>query len=127
MRRELEEKPTRPSMKGSGVTAASAKEKDQGKEELQGVFVVRNGRATFAQIESGIMSSTDMEVLKGVQPGDTIVTGSFSVLRTLKNNTKVRVENTPAIPTQSTSGRIELGSLLSAQGQATAFRRRPTP
>ena len=60
--------------------------------------MVRNGRAAFVQVESGIMGSTDMEILKGVQPGDTIVTGSFSVLRTLKNNTKVRIENTPAIP-----------------------------
>ena len=41
------------------------------------------------------MGSTDIEILKGVQPGDIIVTGSFSVLRTLKNNTKVRIDNTP--------------------------------
>ena len=59
--------------------------------------MVRNGRATFVQIESGIMGSTDIEILKGVQPGDTIVTGSFSVLRTLRNNTKVRVDNTPVV------------------------------
>ena len=57
--------------------------------------MVRNGRATFVQVESGIMGSTDIEILKGVQPGDIIVTGSFSVLRTLKNNTKVRIDNTP--------------------------------
>jgi hypothetical protein len=40
-----------------------------------------------------------MEILKGIQPGDTIVTGPFSVLRTLKNNTKVRIESAPAAPT----------------------------
>jgi HlyD family secretion protein len=97
MRRELEEKSAAAKRGGNDVTV-SAKEKEQGKEELQGVFVVRNGRATFVQIESGIMSSTDMEILKGVQPGDVIVTGSFSVLRTLKNNTKVRIENAPAMP-----------------------------
>ncbi len=60
--------------------------------------MVRNGVATFASIDSGIMSSTDMEILKGVQPGDVIVTGSFSVLRSLKNNAKVRIENAPASP-----------------------------
>jgi HlyD family secretion protein len=96
MRRELEESSNK--HEGNGITS-DTKGKEQDKQELQGVFVVRNGRATFAQIESGIMSSTDMEVLKGIQPGDTIVTGSFSVLRTLKNNTKVRIENTPASPT----------------------------
>jgi len=97
MRRELEEKVNTAGGAGSGI-AIPAADKEKGKEELQGVFVVRNGRATFIQVESGIMSSTDMEILKGVQPGDVIVTGSFSVLRTLKNNTKVRVENTPAMP-----------------------------
>jgi HlyD family secretion protein len=100
MRRELEEKP--PAAKGSSgsaVAAVSAKEKEAGKEEIQGVFVVRNGRAAFAQVDNGIMSSTDMEILKGIQPGDTIVTGPFSVLRTLKNNTKVRIESAPAAPT----------------------------
>ncbi len=104
MRRELEEKdPKAKGGKGPDVAAASAKDKEKDKEELQGVFVVRNGRATFVPIDNGIMSSTDMEILKGVQPGDTIVTGSFSVLRTLKNNTKVRVENTPVM-TASTQG-----------------------
>jgi HlyD family secretion protein len=98
MRRELEEKPDAAKPAASSVTA-STKDKEKGKEELQGVFVVRNGRATFVPIESGIMSSTDMELLKGVQPGDVIVTGSFSVLRTLKNNTKVRIETAPAMPT----------------------------
>ena len=99
MRRELEEKP--PSAKGNSgaaVAAVSAKEMEKGKEELQGVFVVRDGRAYFAQIENGIMSASDMEILKGIQPGDTIVTGPFSVLRTLKNNTKIRIETAPATP-----------------------------
>ena len=95
MRRELEEKDhAAQGGAGSDVTV-SAKDREKGKEELQGVFVVRNGRATFAQVETGIMGSTDMEIVKGIQPGDIIVTGSFSVLRTLKNNTKVRIDNTP--------------------------------
>jgi HlyD family secretion protein len=100
MRRELEEKPTPPTV--NPVAAASPKDLDKEKEELQGVFVVRNGRATFAPIENGIMSASDMEVLHGVQPGETIVTGPFSVLRTLKNNTKIRIENTPATPSPAT-------------------------
>jgi HlyD family secretion protein len=44
------------------------------------------------------MGPTDMEVLKGVKPGDEIVTGSFSVLRTLKNNAKVKVDNSATKP-----------------------------
>jgi HlyD family secretion protein len=108
MRRELEEKTPGAKDgkggKGSEVAAVSAKDKEKDKEELQGVFVVRNGRAEFVQVESGIMSSTDMEILKGIQPGDVIVTGSFSVLRTLKNHTKVSIESTPPVMTASAQG-----------------------
>jgi HlyD family secretion protein len=97
MRRELEMKNSTAQGGTRNDVAASAKDQEKGKEELQGVFVLRNGRATFVQVESGIMGSTEIEILKGVQPGDTIVTGSFSVLRTLKNGTKVRVDNTPTV------------------------------
>jgi HlyD family secretion protein len=101
MRRELEAKAD--DGKGASTLTASPKEKDEGKEELQGVFVVRSGIATFAPIDIGIMSATDMEIVKGVQPGDTIVTGSFSVLRSLKNKAKVRIDNAPAAPSSSGS------------------------
>lgn len=99
MRRELEMKNSTTQGGAGNEVATTAEDREKGKEELQGVFVVRNGRATFVQIESGIMGSTDIEILKGLQPGDTIVTGSFSVLRTLRNGTKVRVDNTPAVTT----------------------------
>ncbi len=95
MRRELEEKDQAAKGGKESDLTVSAKDKEKGKEELQGVFVVRNGRAAFVQVESGIMGATDIEILKGVQPSDVIVTGSFSVLRTLKNNTKVQIDNTP--------------------------------
>jgi HlyD family secretion protein len=93
MRRELEEKDQAAKASAGSTVAVSAKDKEKGKEELQGVFVVKNGRASFVQVDSGIMGSTDIEIVKGVQPGDVIVTGSFSVLRTLKNNTKVQIDN----------------------------------
>ena len=103
MRRELEEKPPSAQSGSASDMTVSTKERERGKEELQGVFVIRNGRADFVQVDNGIMGMTDMEILKGVQPGDVIVTGPFSVLRTLKNNTKVRIDNTAlAAPTQGT-------------------------
>jgi HlyD family secretion protein len=107
MRRELEEdknskgkKDNKGKVEASANTAAPTKdkEKDEGKEELQGVFVVRQGRAVFVPVEAGIMGSTDMEIVKGVQAGDEIVTGTFSVLRTLKNNTKVKIDNSAVTP-----------------------------
>jgi hypothetical protein len=48
------------------------------------------------------MGPTDLEILKGVEPDQEIVTGSYAALRTLKNNTKVKVNNAPvARPTGS--------------------------
>jgi HlyD family secretion protein len=106
MRRDLEESDKDAKGKGGKGTVqaasqpaparSSSKEKDKGKEEIQGVFVVKDGRAVFTPVETGIMGTTDVEVLSGVKPGDEIVTGSFSVLRTLKNNTKVKVDNSAA-------------------------------
>jgi HlyD family secretion protein len=98
MRRDLEEgsKDAKGTVEAASTTAPpAAKGKDKSKEELQGLFVVRNGHAVFAQVETGIMGPTDIEVLKGINPGDEIVTGSFTVLRSLKNNAKIKIDNKP--------------------------------
>ena len=64
------------------------------KEEVQGVFVIRDGKAQFLPVQTGITGTTDIEVLNGLKPGDEIVTGSYKVLRTLRPATKVKVDNT---------------------------------
>ncbi len=100
-RRELEENQT--DGKGKALAASrpvsqlSPQEQNRLKEEVQGAFVIRGGKAVFVPVESGIMSDTNVEVLKGLQPGDEIVTGSYQVLRTLKTDTKVRVDNTAPV------------------------------
>ncbi len=83
-------------------TTAKKKKEDQ---DLQGVFVLRNGRAVFSQVKTGIMGSMDVQILSGLKPGEEIVTGSYEVLRTLKNNTKVKVNNSASAlgPTSSSS------------------------
>jgi len=104
MRRELEESDK--DKKGKVQAASpqsSTSAKDKEKEELQGVFLLRNGRAVFVPVESGIMGQSDVEVLKGLQPTDEIITGPFSVLRTLKNHTKLKVDNSPLKPAEPTS------------------------
>ncbi|MGO9270203.1 MAG: efflux RND transporter periplasmic adaptor subunit [Terriglobia bacterium] len=88
----------------SGQALAATKPEDmtpeqkaKAKEELQGVFVVdKDGKAKFRELQTGIMGSMEVEVLKGLQAGDQIVTGSYQVLRTLKNDTKVKIDNTAA-------------------------------
>jgi HlyD family secretion protein len=63
------------------------------KEEIQGVFVIRNGTALFKKVETGITGATDIEVLSGLEDGEVIITGSYKVIRTIRNEAKVKVEN----------------------------------
>ncbi len=82
---------------GSVVLAASkpaAAGADPKKEEIQGVFVVRNGRVQFVQVDTGIAGITDIQVKSGLKEGDEIVTGSYKALRSLKPGAKVKVDNT---------------------------------
>jgi HlyD family secretion protein len=61
--------------------------------EIQGVFVVRNKRAQFVPVTTGIIGVTDIEVLSGLREGDQIITGSYKTLRTLKPDARVKVDN----------------------------------
>jgi HlyD family secretion protein len=92
-RGDLEPKPKG----GSGAAQAAANpdpavEKAR-KEEIQGVFVISGGKAVFRKVETGITGATDIEVLSGVKDGDEIITGTYQVIRTLRNETQVKVDN----------------------------------
>lgn len=79
--------------KGSVQAAAPVAAAKQ-KEEIQGVFVIRNKKAEFVPVETGISGTTDIEVIKGLKEGDEVITGSYKVLRTLKPGTNVKIDNT---------------------------------
>ena len=61
-------------------------------EEKEGVFVVGKGQAQFKAVKTGIIGETDIEVSEGLSPGDEIVIGSYKTLRTLKDKSKIKVE-----------------------------------
>ncbi len=71
------------------------------KEELQGVFIVKAGKAQFQKVSTGITGATDIEVLTGLGESDQIVTGSYKVIRTLRNEARVKVDNKVAVKTES--------------------------
>ena len=79
--------------KGGSVTLAAANDNAASQKEIQGVFVVRDGKALFVPVQTGITGVTDIEVTKGLQPGDVIVTGSYKALRTLRPGTRVKIDN----------------------------------
>jgi HlyD family secretion protein len=75
---------------GNTVTIAPRREKG---EEKDGVFLVRDGKAVFTPVETGIMGDTDIEIVKGLEGGQEIVTGSYRTLRTLKDDARIKVES----------------------------------
>ena len=78
----------------AGVQAATTPAAEKAKkEELTGVFVVAGGKAEFRKVDTGITGSTDTEVLNGLKEGDEIVTGSYRVIRTLRNGARLKVDN----------------------------------
>jgi HlyD family secretion protein len=77
----------------NSTQAARRGETASNEEQIQGVFVLRNQKAEFVRVETGIAGTTDVEVLKGVEEGDEIVTGSYRILRTLRPETNVKVDN----------------------------------
>jgi len=92
VRREDELKPADKSS-GSVQAAAPADPASNKKEEIQGVFVLRNKKVEFIPVETGVSGTTDIEVTHGLKEGDEIVTGSYKVLRTIKPGTSVKVDN----------------------------------
>jgi len=79
---------------------ASKSKKD---DEVQGVFIVRNKRAMFVPVTTGITGTTDMEVLDGLKEGDEVITGSYKVLRTLRPGSSVKIDNTSPKKEEETS------------------------
>lgn len=73
------------------------------KEEIQGVFVVLpNKKVEFRKVETGITGSTDIEIKNGVKENEEIITGTYKVLRTIRNGTSIKIDNSVAAKQEST-------------------------
>jgi HlyD family secretion protein len=68
----------------------ASKEKEQ---EVQGVFIVRNKKAVFVPVTTGIAGTSDIEVIDGLREGDEIITGSYKILRTIRSGSAVKIDN----------------------------------
>ena len=63
--------------------------------EVEGVFVIRDGRAVFTKVEVGIAGERYFEVTSGLREGDRVITGPFESVRNMYDADEVR-ENRPA-------------------------------
>ncbi len=69
--------------------AASAAERQP--VDIEGVFVVRQGKASFVPVQIGITGREHFEILSGVTPGDSVVAGPYEAIRSLKDGDAVRI------------------------------------
>ena len=74
------------------------------------MFVVAGGKAEFRKVETGITGATDIEVLSGLKEGDQIVTGTYQVIRTIRNEAQVKVDNKTPVAAKPEAVRNEKSS-----------------
>jgi HlyD family secretion protein len=98
---DLEPQPAPGAAPKTPVKLTPAQEKAR-KEEVQGVFVVENNKAVFHKVDTGITGSTDIEVLSGLKENDQIITGTYQVIRTIRNQADVKIDNKPPVVTTTT-------------------------
>jgi HlyD family secretion protein len=81
------------------VAAAAELEPGQTRKEVEGVFVVRDGKAAFLPIKMGIAGDRYFEVIEGLQEGDQVITGPYNSVRGMADGDAVKVDS--AGPEQS--------------------------
>jgi HlyD family secretion protein len=90
---DAQKKTAKPVDKTAPAAPAGKKENT----DLQGVFVIdKNNKAVFHEVQTGLTGTTEIQVKSGVKPGDVIITGSYKVLKTLRNGASVKVDNSLA-------------------------------
>jgi HlyD family secretion protein len=75
------------------VAAAAELKPGQTRKEVEGVFLVRDGRAEFLPIKMGIAGDKYFEILNGLKSGDQVITGPYNSVRTMADGDLVKVDN----------------------------------
>lgn len=63
--------------------------------ELEGVFVIRDGKAAFVPVKIGIAGERYFEIQSGLKGGETVIAGPYAAVRDLETGTPLRVTATP--------------------------------
>jgi HlyD family secretion protein len=74
-------------------TAAKDSDDDPKKNEKEGVFVIRDEKAVFVPVKVGIAGDKVFEIASGeIKEGDSVVSGPFTAIRTLKDGDRVKIK-----------------------------------
>jgi HlyD family secretion protein len=71
--------------------AALAELLDEEAQDVEGVFIVREGKVRFTPVLVGITGREHFEILSGLAAGDTVVAGPYDAVRQLNDGDPVRV------------------------------------
>jgi HlyD family secretion protein len=58
----------------------------------EGLYLMESGKARFQAIRTGLLGELSLEVLAGLRGGETVITGPFKALRSLKPGDAVKLE-----------------------------------
>jgi len=89
------EKPRRRPTSTTGGVQAAELPAGQTRKELEGVFVIRDGKSHFVPLKTGIAGDKYFEVLEGLKEGDAVVIGPFASVRELADGAAVKVAAAP--------------------------------
>jgi HlyD family secretion protein len=64
----------------------------QTRKDTEGVFLIKDGKALFVPVKTGIAGDKYFEVLSGLKAGDEVITGPFNSVRDLKEGDIVKPE-----------------------------------
>ncbi len=82
----------KPKRRPTAAAATADLPAGQTRQELEGVFVAKDGKAIFTPIKTGIAGDKYFEVLNGLKDGDAVIIGPFASVRELADGAAVKVE-----------------------------------
>ncbi|MBI4478015.1 MAG: efflux RND transporter periplasmic adaptor subunit [Acidobacteria bacterium] len=77
------------------VASAETLPDGQERKETEGVFVVRDGKAVFEPVKTGIAGDRYFEILSGLKVGDRVITGPLNSVRGLTDGDPVKIDDRP--------------------------------
>ncbi len=73
------------------VPIQSVVERGMGEKKREGVFIILEEKTHFKPVTTGIQSEIEMQIIEGVEEGDEVVSGPYSILTKIKDGENVKI------------------------------------
>jgi len=73
------------------ISKSIEKHEKKEKKEIKGVFIAKDDKAEFVPVETGIADQKQIEVVSGLDEGQTVITGPYKTLRTIKHGEEIEI------------------------------------